>query len=144
MTKKSIGFVGGGRVVRIFLEGWKRENVLPGRIVVSDCNQESLAKLKAIFPALETVQANNCTAASQDIVFLAVHPPVIADVAVGIKVSLKPSAVVVSLAPKFTIARLTGLLGGFGRPARVIPNAPSLVNFGYQPDRVLARPHSRR
>ena len=133
MTEKSIGFVGGGRVARIFLEGWKRQNVLPGKIVISDCNQGALTKLKAIFPVLETVPGNNGTAASQDIVFLAVHPPVLAEVAAGINGSLKPSAVVVSLAPKFTIARLTELLGGFGRLARVIPNAPSLVNFGYNP-----------
>jgi pyrroline-5-carboxylate reductase len=133
MTNKSIGFVGGGRVARIFLEGWKGRNVLPGKIVVSDCNQESLAKLKASFPALETVPGNNGTAAAQDIVFLAVHPPVIAQVAEGLKARLRPGAMVVSLAPKFTIARLTELLGGFGRVARVIPNAPSIVNFGYNP-----------
>jgi len=40
---------------------------------------------------------------------------------------------VVSLAPKFTVAKLTELLGGFARLARVIPNAPSIVNFGFNP-----------
>jgi pyrroline-5-carboxylate reductase len=40
---------------------------------------------------------------------------------------------VVSLAPKFTFAKLTELLGGFARLARVIPNAPSVVNFGFNP-----------
>ena len=46
MTNKTIGFIGGGRITRIFLEGWKRGGVLPNRIVVSDCNAETLAKLK--------------------------------------------------------------------------------------------------
>ena len=72
-------------------------------------------------------------AAAQDIVFLAVHPPVMAEVATAIKGSLKPGAIVVSLAPKFTMAKLTELLGGFARLARVIPNAPSVVNFGFNP-----------
>jgi pyrroline-5-carboxylate reductase len=31
------------------------------------------------------------------------------------------------------VAKLTELLGGFARLARVIPNAPSLVNFGFNP-----------
>jgi len=31
------------------------------------------------------------------------------------------------------MARLTELLGGFARLARVIPNAPSVVNFGFNP-----------
>jgi len=132
MTNKTIGFVGGGRIARIFLEGWRRAGALPPRIVVSDCNAETLAKLKARFPSVETA-AQSAAAAAQDIVFLAVHPPVMAEVAAGIKGSLKPGATVVSLAPKFTIAKLTGLLGGFARLARVIPNAPSVVNFGFNP-----------
>jgi len=132
MTTKAIGFVGSGRVTRIFLEGWQCAGQLPGKIVVSDCNAETLAKLKARFPTVET-SAQSAAAASQDIVFLAVHPPVMAEVAAGIKGSLKPGALVVSLAPKFTIAKLTELLGGFARLTRVIPNAPSVVNVGFNP-----------
>jgi pyrroline-5-carboxylate reductase len=133
MNNKTIGFIGGGRVARIFLEGWERANALPAKIMVSDCNAETLAKLKARFPKIETAPGNSAAAASQDVVFLAVHPPVMAEVASAIKGSLKPSALVVSLAPKFTIGKLTELLGGFARLARVIPNAPSVVNFGFNP-----------
>jgi pyrroline-5-carboxylate reductase len=57
----------------------------------------------------------------------------VAEVAAGISDHLKPEATVVSLAPKFTIAKLTELLGGFDRLARVIPNAPSIVGAGYNP-----------
>jgi pyrroline-5-carboxylate reductase len=132
MSTKTVGFVGGGRVTRIFLEGWTRANALPGRIVVSDCNAETLAKLKARFPKIETA-ADTVAAAAQDVVFVGVHPPVMAEVVTGLKGRLKPEAVVVSLAPKFTIAKLTELLGGFSRLARMIPNAPSVVNFGFNP-----------
>jgi pyrroline-5-carboxylate reductase len=132
MSNQSIGFVGGGRITRIFLEGWQRANALPTSIVVSDCHAETLAKLQTQFPGVQTA-ADSSAAASQDIVFLAVHPPVVAEVAAGIKGSLKPGATVVSLAPKFTFAKLTELLGGFARLARVIPNAPSVVNFGFNP-----------
>lgn len=132
MTIKSIGFIGGGRITRIFLEGWKRAGQLPSQVVVSDCNPETLAKLKARFTSVET-SALSAAAAAQDIVFLAVHPPVMADVAAGIKASLKPDALVVSLAPKFTAAKLGALLGGFTRITRVIPNAPSLIGAGFNP-----------
>ena len=77
MTTKSVGFIGGGRIVRIFVEGWKRANALPAKIVVSDCNADSLAKLKARFPMVETAAGNSAAGASHDIVFLAVHPPVV-------------------------------------------------------------------
>lgn len=133
MSNQTIGFIGGGRIVRILLEGWKRAGKLPERIVVSDCNADVLAKLKAQFPGIETAPGKATTAAAQDLVFLAVHPPVMAETTASIKGSIKPEALVVSLAPKFTIAKLTGLLGGFARVARIIPNAPSIVNFGYNP-----------
>ena len=133
MTAKTVGFIGGGRVTRIFLEGWQRANAMPGQIVVSDCNAETLMKLKARFPQIETAPGNSAAAAAQDIVFLAVHPPVLAEVVARIKGSLKPGGIVVSLAPKFTMAKLTELLGGFARLARVIPNAPSVMNLGFNP-----------
>jgi pyrroline-5-carboxylate reductase len=85
MTNKTVGFIGGGRITRIFLEGWRRANALPAKIVVSDCNAESLAKLKARFPMVETAAGNSAAGASQDIVFLAVHPPVMAEVAAGLR-----------------------------------------------------------
>ena len=132
MTNKTVGFIGGGRIVHIFLGGWKRANALPAKIVVSDCNADSLAKLKARFPMVE-VASSSGGAASQAIVFLAVHPPVMADVVAGMKGVLKPGTTVVSLVPKVTFAKLTELLGGFARLARVIPNAPSVVNFGFNP-----------
>ncbi len=132
MSNKTLGFIGGGRITRIFLEGWTRANALPANVVVSDCNADTLARLKARFPGVQTA-AESRIAAAQDTVFLAVHPPVVADVAAQIKASLRPGAVLVSLAPKFTVAKLNGLLGGFARIARVIPNAPSLIGQGYNP-----------
>ena len=132
MHHKTIGFIGGGRITRIFLGGWTRAQKLPANITVSDPNADVLVRLKARFPAI-TATPDNTPAAALDIVFLAVHPPAMADIVAGIKGALKPGALVVSLAPKFTVAKLGGLLGGFARIARVIPNAPSVVNFGFNP-----------
>jgi len=128
----TIGFIGGGRITRIFLEGWTRANQTPANIIVSDPNAEILDALKARFPGILT-ELDNARAASQDLVFLAVHPPLIAEVVAGIRECLKPNAIMVSLAPKFTIAKLTELLGGFARLARMIPNAPSIIGAGFNP-----------
>jgi pyrroline-5-carboxylate reductase len=132
MNSPTIGFVGGGRIARIFLEGWARARQLPPDVIVSDPNPEVLSVLKSRFPDVVTTP-DNALAARQDLVFLAVHPPLIAEVTAQIRNQLKPGATVVSLAPKFTIARLSELLGGFKRLARVIPNAPSIIGAGYNP-----------
>jgi pyrroline-5-carboxylate reductase len=133
MKTTSIGFIGGGRAVRILLEGWTRKGVMPGNIVVSDCNEQTLEKLKSRFTTIDTTHGDNAAAASQDVVFLAVHPPVMAEVVSALKGKLRPESILISLAPKFTVTKLGELLGGFSRIARVIPNGPSIVNAGFNP-----------
>ena len=132
MVPTTIGFVGGGRVTRIMLGGWQRQGWAPERIVVSDSNAEGLAKLKDSYPSIEIAPNDNCAAAAQDIVFIGLHPPVFAGLFDEIKASLKPATIVVSLAPKVSIAKLSSGLGT-DKIARLIPNAPSIVNAGYNP-----------
>jgi pyrroline-5-carboxylate reductase len=131
MHQKNIGFIGGGRVTRILLEGWKRAKALPESITVSDPNADALAKLKTATPSIATSSENKM--AVQDIVFIAVHPPVFAETVAQIKAFLKPETLVVSLAPKFNFAKLSALLGGHNLLARVIPNAPSVIGAGFNP-----------
>ena len=132
MSTPSIGFIGGGRIARIFLAGWARAQKLPARIVVADPSAEALAKLKALSPAIEAT-SDLGIAAAQDVVFLATHPPVLTEAAGKAAAALRPGAILVSFAPKFTIAKLSALLGGFARIARSNPNAPSVVGAGMNP-----------
>jgi pyrroline-5-carboxylate reductase len=133
MTNQTIGFIGGGRVTRIFLSGWRHANALPARIVVSDPNAETLAKLQAELPSIEISPGDNRKAAAQSVVFLAVHPPVMMAMVGELGGAVAANAVVVSLAPKFTIGKLAMALGGHAGLARMIPNAPSIIGVGYNP-----------
>ena len=74
MTNRTIGFVGGGRVARIFLEGWKRGGALPAKIVVSDCNAEAIAKLEAHFPGIEAAPGKSAAAGSQQVIAVSLGP----------------------------------------------------------------------
>jgi pyrroline-5-carboxylate reductase len=132
MSSQTVGFIGAGRVARIILGGWKKSGQLPSRVVLFDCDSETCDSLKSLGEEIETATTAEETTA-QDIVFLAVHPPVIKDVMGAIKDQLKSHSVLVSLAPKFTIAKLSEMLGGFSRIARMIPNAPSVIGRGYNP-----------
>jgi pyrroline-5-carboxylate reductase len=115
------------------LEGWQRAGFeIPG-VVASDIDSAALDRLPRLSGRLTCVTGDNAAAARQDIVLLAVHPPTLAEVVASIRTQVRPEAVVVSLAPKFTIAKLTELLGGFQRVARTIPNAPSLLGQGFNP-----------
>ncbi|MCM8821355.1 MAG: NAD(P)-binding domain-containing protein [Candidatus Omnitrophica bacterium] len=129
----TIGFIGGGRITRIILGGFKNS----GRInecncTVSDKQPEVLENLKKQYKEI-TITDDNKQSALSDIVFLAVHPPAIEEVANEVKYCLPQDKILISLAPRFTIARLSGLLNGFNKIVRMIPNAPSIINSGYNP-----------
>lgn len=132
MKTPSIGFIGGGRIARIFLAGWARVGGLTQQVVVFDPNSETLAKLKAQNPSVETT-VDLAAAAAQDVVFLATHPPVLAEAAGKAAGALRATSILVSLAPRFTIDKLTALLGGFARIARSNPNAPAMIGAGMNP-----------
>ena len=129
--KKSIGFIGGGRVTKILLQGFKNKSFKFGKVVVADTDPEVLANLKKHFPEVEAADAK--TAAGQEIVFISLHPPVVMDTLEIIKEDVKPGSVVISLAPKINMAKLSMKLGHVKKLARLIPNATSFINEGYNP-----------
>jgi pyrroline-5-carboxylate reductase len=128
---KSIGFIGGGRITRIMLSGFSCAGVLPKNIIVAEPNDDVFQKLSASIPSVS--RGDNKTAARQDIVFGALHPPTMPAVLEEIASVLRADAVFVSLAPRVTIASLSRQLKGFTRIIRLLPNAPSVINMGYNP-----------
>jgi len=132
MKIDSIGFLGGGRIVRILLTAWQKSDCLPEKIAVSDNDPSVRERLKKEFPSIEVVSENSTPAGCQ-IVFMALHPPAAKGVLPEIKSALKKEAVLVSLAPVLNASKLNGLLGGFDRIVRMIPNAPSIIGQGYNP-----------
>ena len=131
-VERSIGFVGGGRITSILLGALARRPEGFGGAVVGELDPEVRWKLEARFPGVTC--GDDCTPpAHQDVVFIALHPPVLRKALPGIAEALGASSVVVSLAPVVTLSELSRLLGGFDRIARMIPNAPSLIGEGYNP-----------
>ena len=129
--KQSIGFIGGGRVTKILLQAFKNSNEQFSKIVVTDPNLEVSGNLKKSFPDIQIESAT--VAASQDIVFISLHPPVIMDTLELIKGSFNSKTIVISLAPKITIAKISTKLNQSKNIARLIPNATSYINEGYNP-----------
>ena len=132
MTERAIGVVGGGRIARIILSGWDRTHRPLSRIVVTDTDAGILERLQSQFPPI-AVSQDNRQAAAQDVVLFALHPPAFPAVLSEIKGSLRQTGILVSLAPRWRMSRICEMLGGFDRLARVIPNAPSIVNKGHNP-----------
>lgn len=133
MAGKTVGFIGGGRVAHIILGGLKRAGKMPVKVIVSDTSLDVLNRLQAAFPEIRTSHNDNKQPASLELVFMGLHPPAVAGCLGEIKDCLKPDAILISLAPKLTAAKLAGVLGGFSRIVRLIPNAPSIIGEGFNP-----------
>ena len=124
------GFVGGGRVTRVLAGGWRHAGVLPAEILVNEPDDAAFARLAELCP--EVRRSSMEDAAAADVVFLALHPPVLAPMLPALRLCLGAQATVVSLAPKIPLSALTAGLGT-ARVVRMIPNAPSIIGLGYNP-----------
>jgi pyrroline-5-carboxylate reductase len=133
METKSIGFIGGGRITRIFLTAFENASEAFKQILVFDPQEAVLNTLKAGFPGITITSKDLLTAAGVDFVFLAVHPPVIMETLAKIKDVLKPGAILISLAPKLTIQKMSEAAGGFSNIVRINPSASSIINKGLNP-----------
>ena len=131
MKTTSLGFIGGGRITRIFLQAFRNKSLEFDSIGVYEPVQEVASALKAQFPEI-TPEDSPTEPARLDIVFLAVHPPVMMETLNKIREVVLPGSMVVSLAPKFTIGRIAEVLKT-ENVARMIPNATSYINKGYNP-----------
>ncbi|MFA5330258.1 MAG: NAD(P)-binding domain-containing protein [Prolixibacteraceae bacterium] len=130
MKTKSLGFIGGGRITKIFLQAFANKKVELESVVVFDTNADVLAALKEQFPFIATGSLEET--ASQPIVFIALHPPMIMETLDKIAGLVANDAVVISLAPKITIAKIASKLNT-PNVARMIPNATSYINEGFNP-----------
>lgn len=131
METASLGFIGGGRVTRILLHAFQKRNAIFSKVIVSDSNQEVTKQLKAQFPEIQIDVTP--VAAAQDIVFISLHPPVIMDTLELIKGSINSDSIVISLSPKITISKISSVLNRTENIVRLIPNATSYINEGYNP-----------
>jgi len=67
METKSLGFIGGGRVTKIFLQAFQNKKISFKSIIVYDTNPDVLESLKKQFPEIKTSESPT-KPAKQDIV----------------------------------------------------------------------------
>jgi pyrroline-5-carboxylate reductase len=130
---KTLGFIGGGRITRILLNGFRNANVTFRKIYVYETNESVLSTLKADYPEIEPSNNDSSMAASSDWIFIALHPPVFMETLTAIKNSIRKDALVISLAPKIIIDKIKSVLPDVPNLARMNPNAGTYVNMGYNP-----------
>lgn len=131
MKKKSIGFIGGGRITRIMLHAFANHQIDMDQITVCDVDEGVLEKLKNEFPSIQ-ICYDPRKPAYQELMFVALHPPAVIQTLKSVVNSVGKNTIVVSLAPKISIDQLSSVLNT-DNIIRMIPNATSFISKGYNP-----------
>lgn len=131
MKTKSMGFIGGGRITKIFLKAFQNKGVDLSSTIVFDMNSDVLSGLKGQSPDIQIVNTAD-QPAQCDIVFIALHPPAIMESLSQVSTKISENAMVISLAPKISIDKIATQVKS-PNLARMIPNATSYINEGYNP-----------
>lgn len=126
---RTIGFIGGGNMAQALLEGILQKKLfVRGSIWVSDVRPDRLAELKTDYH-VHVTQVNTELTAAADIVVLSVKPQALGHLLDDISGSLRPNALVVSIAAGKTCNFILKHLGKV-QLIRVMPNTPALVGAG--------------
>lgn len=129
---KTIGFIGSGRITRIFLQAWKNAEINFNQINVYDNNPEVLKSLESRFPYIKSYSKIEKVAKS-DIIIIALHPPVLIDALTSIARIIPQESLIISLAPKITLTKIQDQIPRIKNIARMNPTAGTIVNKGYNP-----------
>ena len=124
-----VGFIGAGRMATALASGLCRELLQPTQVVASDVS-EAARRVFVEATAARTVASNLEVIQESNIVFLAVKPQYIVEVASEIKQQLHPEQLVISIAAGIGLDRLQAELGAEIPVVRVMPNTACLIGHG--------------
>lgn len=126
---KTIGFVGAGNMAEALIKGLIRSGIAPKQVHGSGPRAERLEELQARY-GIETTSDNRALVARSDTVVLSVKPQIMRRILDEIAETLRPQALVISIAAGIPIAAIEGRLRPGARVVRAMPNTPALVDAG--------------
>ncbi len=126
-AKLSLGFLGAGKMATALAKGFVQAGLVKSdQIIASDPLEAARARFGSEVAAKITA-SNPEVAKLATVLLLAVKPDQVTDVLSEIRVHLKESPLVISIAAGVPLPKLESGLGGAPRVIRVMPNTPALV-----------------
>ena len=130
MLDQRIGLIGAGQMATALAQGFLKAGLTTAdRLLASDVDPQARQRF-AQATAAQTTDDNGLVAAQSDVIFLAVKPQQLTQVAAGLRPKLDAKKLIVSIAAGVRLASLADWLGTDRRLVRVMPNTPCLVGQG--------------
>lgn len=125
-----IGFIGAGNMGQALIGGiLKQGNIKPEDIMAADVAEQTRTAVSEQF-GVQTTQDNLAVVSQADILFLAVKPIFLPEVAGQIRDALSESQTIISIVAGKSLSWLEEALGKEKQIIRTMPNTPALVGEG--------------
>ncbi len=123
----TIGFIGSGNMAEAMINGILKANVYrPGMVFTSDVRPERLSFLREHY-GVRTTESNSELASKSNILVLSVKPQNMTDALNSIRDTIRPEALIISIAAGITTSNISNILGDIAI-VRVMPNMPAWVD----------------
>jgi pyrroline-5-carboxylate reductase len=124
---KTIGFIGAGNMAEAMIRGLLRgQDFDASTIFASGPREERMRELREKY-AIDA-STDNLRPAAAEIVVLSVKPQILSRVLDEVAESIKPDALVISIAAGVPVAAIQARLASGTRVVRAMPNTPALVD----------------
>lgn len=129
MTKPIIAFIGAGNMASSIIGGLVNNGWPACQLIATARTEATLSAIHAKF-AIETTVDNHRAVGKADVIMLCVKPQLIKEVLTELRPSIKPDALIISVAAGITMASLQTWAGDDRSIVRSMPNTPSLLQCG--------------
>lgn len=127
--KKSIGFIGCGKMASAIIKGIQGVEESDSFTILGSELNEEIAKVASDRLGIKVFADNKELAKCSDIVFIATKPNYVAEVVEEIKSVLTSDKLIVSIAAGVSTSKIESIISD-ARVIRVMPNTPALVKLG--------------
>lgn len=123
-----IGFIGAGNMGKAMIKGITTSGILkPEEIIASDAFAPSLESLKTT--GVQTTSDNKSVAGAPYVV-LSIKPQIYEKIIREIAPVIKPETVIITIAPGWTLEKLSLTFNKAAKIIRCMPNTPAMVSAG--------------
>lgn len=125
-----LGFIGTGNMASAIMGGIISKGIIPAEeIIGADLFAPGRERVKKQF-GIHVTADNKEVVEKAEVVILSVKPQFYADVISGIKDSIRPEQIIITIAPGKTLAWLAEQFGKEVKIIRCMPNTPAMVGEG--------------
>jgi pyrroline-5-carboxylate reductase len=130
MLEQRIGLIGAGQMATALAQGFVKAGLTSAdRLLASDPDEAARQRFGKVVGAPTTID-NSAVTANSNVVFLAVKPQQLPNVAAALRGKIPADRLIVSIAAGMRLKSLSEWLGPELRIVRVMPNTPCLVGEG--------------